>query len=146
MAPTEMIEIRRVGSWDVNEIAGLYREGGWWRDEWDPQGLADLIRGSFAFFVAVEPGGSAVGMGRVIADGVSDAYIQDLVVGSAYRGRGIGDRILGSCVTACHEAGITWIALIAEPDTERFYQSRGFVVMEHYTPMKFGGDDHPCSQ
>jgi len=69
----------------------LYRAGGWWKDEYDPAEIPGLIRGSFAFAVAVEEeSGRAVGMGRVISDGVSDAYIQDLVVLPEYRSRNVG--------------------------------------------------------
>ena len=43
--------------------------------------INDLIRGSFLFAVAIDIStGRAVGMGRVISDGIADAYIQDLVV------------------------------------------------------------------
>ncbi len=53
--------------------------------------LPRLIRGSFLFAVAVDrKTGHAVGMGRVISDGVSDGYIQDLVVLPEYRKTGIG--------------------------------------------------------
>jgi ribosomal protein S18 acetylase RimI-like enzyme len=147
MAGSGRIDIRQVESWDVGEIADLYREGGWWCKEWDPGGLQALITGSFAFVVAVDrESGCAVGMGRVLSDGVSDGYIQDLVVRAACRGQGIGEAILSMLVRACTDAGISWIALIAEPETESFYRSRGFLVMEGYTPMKFGGDDDACSQ
>lgn len=147
MAGSGHIDIRQVESWDVGEIADLYREGGWWCKEWDPGGLQALITGSFTFVVAVDrESGCAVGMGRVLSDGVSDGYIQDLVVRAACRGQGIGEAILSMLVRACTDAGISWITLIAEPETKSFYRSRGFLVMEGYTPMKFGGDDDACSQ
>ena len=78
---TEDIRIALVRSWDAEEIIALYRAGGWWKDEYDPAEIPRLISGSFAFVVAAEKrSGRAVGMGRVLSDGVSDAYIQDLVV------------------------------------------------------------------
>ena len=75
------ISVALVSSWDAREIVALYRAGGWWKDEYDPAEVPRLISGSFAFVVAADKNtGRAVGMGRVISDGVSDAYIQDLVV------------------------------------------------------------------
>ncbi len=75
------IHIAIVSSWDEEEIVALYRAGGWWEDSFDPAGIPALIRGSFAFVVAADTKtGQAVGMGRALSDGVSDAYIQDLVV------------------------------------------------------------------
>jgi aralkylamine N-acetyltransferase len=75
------ISVQLVHSWDKIEIANLYRAGGWWKEEYDPDELPRLIQGSFLFAVAVDKKtGRAIGMGRVISDGVSDGYIQDLVV------------------------------------------------------------------
>ena len=75
------ISVALVSSWDAREIVALYRACGWWKDEYDPAEVPRLISGSFAFVVAADKNtGRAVGMGRVISDGVSDAYIQDLVV------------------------------------------------------------------
>lgn len=127
--------------WDVEEIAALYRAGGWWKEEYKAEDLPPLIRGSFAFAVATDTEtGRAIGMGRVIADGVSDGYIQDLVVFPQYRKSGIGTRIVRVLVSCCRESGITWIGLIAEPDTEKFYRPLGFCPMERHVPLIFQGE------
>jgi ribosomal protein S18 acetylase RimI-like enzyme len=132
------IEVRLVRTWDEEAIADLYRTGGWWNESWKPAGLRALIERSFAFAVAIElETGRTVGMGRVLSDGVSDAYIQDLVVRNDYRGRGIGTMILSALLEHCTSAGITWIALIAEPGTEAFYIPLGFRRMEGYVPMRW---------
>ncbi|MDO9036053.1 MAG: GNAT family N-acetyltransferase, partial [Methanoregula sp.] len=124
-----------------NEIADLYRAGGWWKEEYDPAALDSLIRGSFSFAVAVDKKtGKAIGMGRVISDGVSDGYIQDLVVLPDYRKSGIGKELVSALVERCVKSGITWIALIAEPDTEKFYFPVGFVPMQGYVPLIFRGE------
>ncbi len=135
------IAIQLVHTWDEEEIANLYRAGGWWKEEYDPKELPRLIRGSFLFAVAVDKKtGHAIGMGRVISDGVSDGYIQDLVVLPEYRKSGIGARIVSTLVKKCVERGISWIGLIAEPDTEKFYLPFGFHPMEGHVPLKFRSD------
>jgi GNAT superfamily N-acetyltransferase len=135
------IAIQLVLSWDVVEIANLYRAGGWWKEEYDQRELPRLIRGSFLFAVAVDrKTGHAVGMGRVISDGVSDGYIQDLVVLPEYRKTGIGTQIVSTLVKKCVERGISWIGLIAEPDTEKFYLPFGFHPMEGHVPLIFRSD------
>ena len=137
----EDIHISCVRSWDAGEIVALYRAGGWWKDEYDPAEIPGLIRGSFAFAVAVdEKGGRAVGMGRAISDGVSDAYIQDLVMLPAYQKRGLGKALLALLLRQCRDAGITWIALVAEPGSEPFYQSLGFTRMEGHVPLIYRGE------
>ncbi|HUW86203.1 MAG TPA: GNAT family N-acetyltransferase [Methanoregula sp.] len=133
--------VQLVYSWDEGEIADLYRASGWWKEEYDPGELYHLIRGSFLFAVAVDKKtGRAVGTGRVISDGVSDGYIQDLVVLPEYRGTGIGTQIVSTLVKKCIERGISWIGLIAEPDTEKFYLPLGFHPMEGHTPLLFRSD------
>jgi len=135
------IAIRLVQTWNEVEIANLYRAGGWWKDEYDPKELPRLIQGSFLFAVAVNlQTGHAIGMGRVISDGVSDGYIQDLVVLPEYRKTGIGTRIVSLLVKKCIESGISWIGLIAEPDTEKFYLPFGFHPMEGHIPLIFRSD------
>jgi GNAT superfamily N-acetyltransferase len=137
----EDIAVKIVNSWDEEEIAALYRAGGWWKEEYRTEDLRHLIRGSFAFAVAADTNtGRAIGMGRVIADGVSDGYIQDLVVLPAYRKNQVGTRIVATLVRHCLQAGVTWIGLIAEPDTEKFYLPLGFHPMERHVPLLFQGE------
>lgn len=137
----EDIAIHLVHGWDEEEIADLYRAGGWWKEEYRTEDLRHLMRGSFAFAVAADNiTGRAVGMGRVISDGVSDGYIQDLVVYPEFRKQGIGTRMVSALVSRCREAGITWIALIAEPGTEQFYHPLGFHPMEQHVPLLFRSD------
>ncbi|MDD1658787.1 MAG: GNAT family N-acetyltransferase [Methanomicrobiales archaeon] len=145
MAGETGVNVKAVTAWDTDEILALYRSAGWWHDgEDDPAEIPGIIRGSLVFIVAVNRNsGKAVGMGRAISDGVSDAYIQDLVVLPEYRGRGIGKAILRSLLAACRERGIGWIALIAEGGSGDFYRGLGFGVEEGDLPMMYkgGGED-----
>nr|WP_319376821.1 GNAT family N-acetyltransferase [uncultured Methanoregula sp.] len=136
------IEIQCVQSWNADEIVDLYRAGGWWKEEYDPAEIPRLMRGSFVFAVAVDRAtGRAVGMGRVISDGVSDGYVQDLVVLPRFRKLGVGARLLAALVQNCRQSGVTWIGLVAEPGTDRFYKPLGFLPLEGYVPLLLQGDD-----
>ena len=91
------VEIRLVDAWNVEEIADLYRAGGWWKDTYRPGGLAPLLRGASPSPLPSTVGRPGLaGVGRVISDGVSDCYIQDLVVLPSYRRHGIGRKIVES--------------------------------------------------
>ncbi len=139
------VSLRLVRQWDCANIADLYRAGGWWREEWDEAGIQPLISGSFAFVVAVDSStGRAVGMGRAIADGVSDAYLQDVVVLPEYRKQGIGRRIVGELIRHCTAVGISWIGVIAEPGSDTLYAALGFIPLTGHLPMLYqpGGDPH----
>ncbi|HMK16353.1 MAG TPA: GNAT family N-acetyltransferase [Methanomicrobiales archaeon] len=138
------VALHVVTAWDTGEIVALYLSAGWWKEgRDDPSEIGELIRGSLVFVVAVDrASGRAVGMGRAISDGVSDAYIQDLVVLPEYRGRGIGGAILRQVLAACRAKGIGWIALIAEGGSDGFYRPLGFGVDEGDVPMMYrGGED-----
>jgi ribosomal protein S18 acetylase RimI-like enzyme len=136
------VEIRLVDAWNVEEIADLYRAGGWWKDTYEAAGLVPLMRGSFAFAIAIDHRtGGLAGMGRVISDGVSDGYIQDLVVLPEYRRQGIGQKIVDTLVEACKARGVLWIGLVAEPGSESFYERLGFTVMPGHVPMIYSRKD-----
>ena len=140
--PSPDIDIRTVDSWSVYEIADLYRSGGWWQEAWDPEGLRPLIKGSLAFVVAIDRRTSrAIGMGRIISDGVSDGYIQDLVVLPQYWKNGVGSRMVSALVAEARAKGLGWIGLIAEPGSDHFYGRLGFRPMQGHIPMIYKGDD-----
>jgi ribosomal protein S18 acetylase RimI-like enzyme len=122
----------------IEAIVELYEAGGWWREEpaWR-ETIPEIIRGSFSFLLAREPGGRIVGMGRVISDGVSDAYIQDVVVLEAHRGRGIGREIVRRLTERCVEAGLSWIGLVAEPGTRAFYEPLGYRALPGHEALRY---------
>ena len=132
------IDIKFVDTWPEEEILELYKAGGWWKDSYVASGIKPLIEGSFAFAVVVDSSsGKTIGMGRIISDGVSDAYIQDLVVLPEYRDQGIGKQLVEFLLERCLSEGILWIGLIAEPEQDDFYSSLGFKSMKNYIPMKY---------
>lgn len=132
-------EIRLVKAWPADEIIALYEAGGWW-DGSDGSAAERIVSGSFAFAVAIDAQtGKAVGMGRALSDGASDAYIQDVIVLPEYRKRDIGKRIVSALLDYCASRKIGWIALVAEPGTEDFYSSLGFRRTEGHTPMRYFG-------
>ena len=128
--------IKLVDNWSKEDIVALYKSAGWWKESFDPLAIKQLIVGSFAFAVAVNPStGKAIGMGRIISDGASDAYIQDIVVLPEYRGQGIGKQLVKTLLDCCLSKGITWIGLISEPGQDGFYSSLGFKTMNNHVPM-----------
>ncbi len=125
-----------VKSWQEDPIEELYRAGGWWKESMDKRRVNELIQGSFLFAVAIHISTrKTVGMGRVISDGISDAYFQDIVVLPEFRGKGVGRMILNALLDECLAREISWMALIAEPGTGDFYTPLGFRTMIGYVPM-----------
>jgi aralkylamine N-acetyltransferase len=134
------IKVELVKSWEEEQIAELYRVGGWWKDYMDPARLRDLIRESYLFAVAIDNcADKSIGMGRVISDGIADAYLQDVVVLPDWRRKGVGKMIVSKLLECCRSRGIFWIGLIAQPETDEFYKSLGFAHLEGHVPLIFKG-------
>jgi len=133
------VEFETVTSAPTEEIVELYKSAGWWQESPEARAvIPSMIRGSLCFMVARALDGRIIGMGRVISDGWSDAYIQDVTVLRPYRGRGIGRELIRRLIQFCIERKIGWIGLIAEPGTQKFYESLGFRPLINYQPMLYG--------
>ncbi|MGA1872785.1 MAG: GNAT family N-acetyltransferase [Thermoplasmatota archaeon] len=138
--PPKEIEFIHTHEWPSDEIVELYKAGGWWKDSYDPEGVLPLLKGSFDFVIAYHSiENRAVGMGRLVSDGVSDGYIQDLVVLPDLRGKGIGRGMVRELLDFGRSRGLVWIGLIAEEGSRKFYEAVGFRVFCG-TPMIFDPD------
>jgi aralkylamine N-acetyltransferase len=120
----------------VEGVVELYRAGGWWMDGDDPSLIPPLLARSL-FVAAAWQGDRLVGMARALGDGVSDAYIQDVVVLPELRGGGVGGRLVTLLRDACSDAGILWVGLVAQPGTTAFYRRLGFREMEGHVAMRY---------
>lgn len=136
------IDIGLVTDWPEKDIVNLYKAGGWWKPNDKPSSIKSILNGSFAVAVAIDTSTrKAVGMGRLLSDGISDAYIQDIIVLPEYRQKGLGKSIVKTLVDYCLKRNISWIALISEPGQEKFYKGLGFQLMKKYCPMKYQPED-----
>ncbi len=134
------IKIIPVQSTDRAQIIRLYKEAGWWSPANDDQPeFVDRIAENSYCFVGAFCDGEMIGMGRVLSDGISDAYIQDVTVLRDYRGRGIGGRIIAHLIDRLRADRVEWIGLIGEPGTGNFYKQLGFNEMKGSVPFRYKG-------
>ncbi len=86
------------------------------------------------YTVVADNDGQAVGMGRLIGDGMY-YMIVDIVVLPTYQKLGIGSTILNMIVDYVNRetpvGGRSSIQLIAEKGKEKFYEKRGFKIIPH---------------
>jgi aralkylamine N-acetyltransferase len=133
------VEYEIVTAAPVDEIVELYKAGNWWQESVEARGVIPaMIKGSFCFMVARSLEGRIIGMARVISDGFSDAYIQDVVVLKDFRGQKIGHELIRRLTQYCLERKISWIGLVAEPGTQELYEGLGFGPLAGYQPMLYG--------
>jgi spermidine synthase len=119
---------------ELNKLCDLYKLAGWWDEQCSPEKVSRLIAGSFYFLTAWDDA-EIVGMGRVISDSFSDAYIQDVFVAEKYRKQGIAGILVGRLTDYCRQNSIQWIGLIAAPGSVGLYEKLGFEKMIDHTPM-----------
>lgn len=134
------IEITEAKEADKDQILNLYIKAGWYSEaDKNPSWLLSFINKSFSFVTLKEvSSGKLIGMGRVICDFISDAYIQDVFVLEEFRGRGYGQKVVKYLSDKLIKSDIKWIALVAEPGSQKFYEGLGFRVMKDHVPMKLG--------
>lgn len=132
------IIIKQVKRVKISEFRELYKDAGWWKDEYDKDTrfVNKLVKGSFCFVAAYNEKNEMIGMGRALSDTCSDAYIQDLTVLKKYRGKGIGSLITKKIIEILKNNGVDWIGLISEPNSIAFHKKNGFVEMRSHLPMK----------
>ena len=103
--------------------------------------LNAAVKGSMLAAGAFAPDGSLIGFARVLGDGVSDCYIQDVTVKSDCRKQGIGQALVKFLITELRKRHIDWIGLIATPGKADFYRKMGFEIMTDHTPMRLKEQD-----
>ena len=132
---SDSIEYRVPADISPAEAAELYVEAGW-MDSIDPDAVASMLKGTFAISAAFH-NGRLIGFMRALSDGVSDAYMLDLIVRKEYRKQGIGRKILEQLANFLKQRGVDWVLCIGAPGTEAFYARTRAKKMTDYTPYRF---------
>lgn len=90
----------------------------------DADSLKTAMKNSFRI-IYVYDGDKLIGTGRVISDGIINAYICGIGVESEYRNRGIGSEILKKLVNDCVKMNLH-VQLICEEELITWYETKGF--------------------
>ena len=119
----------------LEDVVDLYKDAGWWEDSYTSDFIPDIMKNSYCF-AGIFQDKKMIGMGRVLSDGCSDAYIQDITILKEFRGKGLGLKITNFIIEHLKENNIDWIGLIGAPGTQKFYEKMGFNLMSNHIPMK----------
>ncbi len=108
-----------------NELKELYNDAGWSSYTNDMGRLADAVRSSL-LNVTARDGKELVGLVRCVGDGKTIVYIQDILVKSRYKRRGIGTELIRIVLKKFID--VRQIVLLTDEDevTKKFYESVGF--------------------
>lgn len=137
----ENLKIKIIKNIKIEQIIDLYKEAGWWDedDEKNPNKVKKIIKESYIFIGAFIEN-KLVGMARVLSDGISDAYIQDVIVKEDFRKKGIGKKLIIFLLNYLKKKQINWIGLISTPSSKEFYKKLGFETLIGFEPMIFKGN------
>ncbi len=112
-------------------LSVLYKDVGWSAYLEDPGRTLEGVCASQRVVVAWDDT-SPVGLARCVGDGKTILVIQDLLVMSEFRGRGIGKGLLRRLITGFKDVG--QIILIADknPEVHTFLRNNGFETITAY--------------
>lgn len=119
-----------------NEIKNLYDNAGWISYTNDLPKLMKAMERSL-LVVSAWDDEKLVGLIRVVGDGLIIVYIQDILVLSQYKRKGIGSRLL-SYVLDNYKDVRQKVLLTDDSDSTRgFYEANGFVSSEKGNMISF---------
>ena len=118
----------------ATELVDLYRSVGWTAYTDDAERLVDAVNASYCVLAARSESGGLVGLARTVSDGLTVAYLQDILVAPEYQRRGVGGALLDGILARTD--GIRQLVLLtdAEPAQRAFYESRGLVEAHDVAP------------
>jgi GNAT superfamily N-acetyltransferase len=106
-------------------IANLREDVGWNRME---DSYRNPLMTSY-FHIALYDDNILVGYIDSVSNGVTDAYIQDLMVHTDFRKKGFGTELMNRMIAALKERHIYMISVIFEEKLKPFYSRFGFFDM-----------------
>lgn len=117
----------------IEELVALYGAVGWSAYTADPDALACGIAGS-ASVVTARADGALVGLARVISDGATIAYLQDVLVDPGWQGRGVGSLLVDAALAPFALVRQQVLLTDDEPGQRAFYESLGFTELRDVSP------------
>ena len=109
----------------------LYQAVGWTNYTHQPEMLEQALSHSLVIYVALD-GYAVVGLIRLVGDGFSSIFVQDLIVLPSYQRQGIGRSLMKEALEDYKDA--YQVQLVTE-QTEKnvgFYRSLGFEALSTY--------------
>ena len=126
-----MITIKKQEIVKLEDVLHLYQAVGWTNYTHQPEMLEQALSHSLVIYVALD-GDAVVGLIRLVGDGFSSVFVQDLIVLPSYQRQGIGRSLMKEALEDYKDA--YQVQLVTE-QTEKnvgFYRSMGFEALSTY--------------
>ncbi|WP_025730764.1 GNAT family N-acetyltransferase [Atopobacter phocae] len=121
---------------DLNRILKLYDDVSWSAYTSNPKQLEDALKNSLKIWTAWDDD-LLVGLARVVGDGCTIIYIQDILVLESYQGNGLGSQFLKMILEEYQN--VRQIILLTENSdkTIKFYEKNGLTQVGQYNCVAF---------
>ena len=126
-----MITIRKQEIVKLEDVLHLYQAVGWTKYTNQPQMLEQALSHSLVIYLALD-GDVVVGLIRLVGDGFSSVFVQDLIVLSSYQRQGIGSSLMKQALENFKEAYQVQLATDKTEKNLGFYRSMGFETLSTY--------------
>lgn len=123
------IEYKNLSSFKENDILSLYENVGWLAYTRDIKKLIRSINKSLFVFSAWDRD-KLVGLIRVVGDGESIIYVQDILILREYQRQGIGKRLLKEVLEKYKDVRQKVVLTDDVEKTRSFYEDNGFSLVE----------------
>ena len=126
-----MIAIKKQDIVRLEDVLHLYQAVGWTNYTHQPEMLEQALSHSLVIYLALD-GDAVVGLIRLVGDGFSSVFVQDLIVLSSYQRQGIGSSLMKQALKDYKD---TYQVQLVTDQTERtlgFYRSMGFEILSTY--------------
>ena len=126
-----MIKITKESSVSIDDVLHLYQAVGWTNYTNQPQMLEQALYHSLATYLARD-GEEIVGLVRLVGDGFSSVFVQDLIVLPSYQRQGIGSNLMKEALADYKDAYQIQLVTEQTEKTLGFYRSLGFETLSTY--------------
>ena len=126
-----MITVRKQELVNINDVLHLYQAVGWTNYTHQPQMLEKALSHSLAIYLALD-GNAVVGLVRLVGDGFSSIFVQDLIVLPTYQHQGIGSALMKEALADYKDAYQVQLVTEQTEKTLGFYRSLGFETLSTY--------------
>ena len=126
-----MITIRKQEIVKLEDVLHLYQAVGWTNYTNKPQMLEQSLSHSLVIYLALD-GDAVVGLIRLVGDGFSSVFVQDLIVLPSYQRQGIGSSLMKEALEDFKETYQVQLATEQTEENVGFYRSMGFETLSTY--------------
>ncbi|MDG7177955.1 GNAT family N-acetyltransferase [Streptococcus pneumoniae] len=126
-----MITIKKQEIVKLEDVLHLYQAVGWTNYTHQPEMLEHALSHSLVIYLALD-GDAVVGLIRLVGDGFSSVFVQDLIVLPIYQRQGIGSALMKEALKDYKDAYQVQLVTEETEKNVRFYRSMGFEILSTY--------------